>query len=680
MFRNRLLLFVLLSLSFSALYAGVTTYQFTDISWSSRVGATACDGKTDGWVSDKDGYEYLTGRTDANGLLYSQGVSVKTGTSGAGATSVNAFTAVRQVTFNFCQNASKGRGTIYLEIGGTLVDSIVVVKPATSGSGVYLRDSVIRLSEPRTGKIRFYITCTENAINLNSITIRAEEGGTNPFTSATYQLVTSVSQLCDSDQIIIGVQREATNYIMGYFDETVSQNNIHAIRGRYTADRTMVDEDEDAIYTLRRGTTHSGEDAWYIQDELRYEEAYLVASGGQTKNRLALWDKLYDEKTYGDYGYWDISVEQDGTATIRNLGKSKGIYLQYNAVNDPTLFACYATLSQTPVCIYRRVEAVGNVPAIVAPMVNFSEMLLEHGQTLQGERRILVNAHMLTEDIQVSLAQGEVFSLSASTLDREGDYLTIRYHVTTPGKYVDTLRLVSGDVVEEVSVMLRAIEPMSIAEVVTEEDFTTVFLGDVVVTKKYDTYVFIRDDSGSMMIYDAGDGTGHRYASGLKAGDVLRGVTGKYRNYFGVPELTPSKAWNVVGTEAAAPEVVSEIDSSDVCRFVRLENVRLDIDGMLDLDGQQIEVVDAFNTGIITLQTTNVDAIVYISWDELQLWLVDQSIPSGLEQTQTQKPGPLYNVMGQPVDETYRGVVIQRGGNKLLQCGQPEGGARYLSD
>ena len=34
-----------------AVRAGEVTYTFTSVSWASKVDATVCDGKTDGWVS-----------------------------------------------------------------------------------------------------------------------------------------------------------------------------------------------------------------------------------------------------------------------------------------------------------------------------------------------------------------------------------------------------------------------------------------------------------------------------------------------------------------------------------------------------------------------------------------------------------------------------------------------------
>ena len=164
--------------------------------------------------------------------------------------------------------------------------------------------------------------------------------------------MTDVKQLQDLDQIIIGVHNAEINHIMGYFDESISQNNIHAIGGTYSEDRTYVAADDDAIYTLHL-TELDGKAAFYIEDNIRYEGAYLVASGGQTKNKLALWDKLYDSGTYGNYGYWDISVDSTGEAIIMNLGNSLGKYLQYNVGNHPALFACYAEPNKIHICIYR---------------------------------------------------------------------------------------------------------------------------------------------------------------------------------------------------------------------------------------------------------------------------------------------------------------------------------------
>lgn len=344
--KHVLSLFIVSTISLYS-FAGITSYTFTSKAWQSQVGATTCDNKTDGWICDKEAYDYSIGYTDAQGRIYSRGVSVKTSTSGAGATSIIAFEEVNTIDINFCQNASKGKGSIFVQIGDNTPHELVINRPPKS-MGQYNRDTTLLLTNAETGKIRLWATCTENAININTISIHS----CSELNREVYQLVTDINQLQDLDQIIIGVHDADINHVMGYFDESVSQNNIHAINGQYSDDRQYVAADDNAIYTLHR-TELDGEVAFYIEDNIRYECAYLVASGGQTKNKLALWDKLYDNGTYGHYGYWTITVSEDGEATIMNLGNSLGKYLQYNVGNHPALFGCYAEPNKIPICIYR---------------------------------------------------------------------------------------------------------------------------------------------------------------------------------------------------------------------------------------------------------------------------------------------------------------------------------------
>lgn len=618
-----LIVFILFS---STLLADITTYCFVSKEWKSEMNATTCDGKTDGWVCDKAAYEYSEGYKDAQDRIYSRGVSVKTSTSGAGATSIVAFEEVDAIEINFCQNASKGKGSIYVQIGNHAVHELVINRPPKS-MGQYNRDTTIQLTTPETGQIRFWVNCTENSITINTLTIYNGGSTSGTPTEGGFQLVTDVNQLKDNDEIIIGVHKPGVDYIMGYYDEYKSQNNIHAIHGKYSEDRMQVAANDDAIYTLHR-TELDGNIVFYIEDNIRYESAYLVASGGKTKNKLALWDKLYDSGTYGNYGYWDISIAYDGQASIMNLGNSLGKYLQYNASNSPTLFSCYAEQSQTPVAIYRRVEPLGDTMAIIAPMTNFGSVLL-HGQPVTSQRTITINGHRLNEDISAYLKHGSSFQLSTNSISKNGGKLTILYQVEEAGTYIDTLVLTSGEIRCEALVLLHAIAPMTISQAVQLDEYETVYLDSVVVTKKFDSYIFIRDTTGSMLIYDTGDGTGHRYGAGLSNGHVLRKVVGRYSNYYGVPELLPTEAWQVENktVECLPEELTISIDSADVCRYVRINHIVINENNLATSSIiNEIEVKDAFNTGLIYDVNTTMDAIVMFSWDNLQLWCVRQEV------------------------------------------------------
>lgn len=600
-------------------YAGITTYQFTSLQWASQVGATKCDGKTDGWVCDQAASEYMTGRTDAQGRLYSQGVSVKTGTSGAGATSVLSFTEVRRIDFNFCQNSSKGRGVIYVQVGDNPYDSVVINKPATSGSGIYLRDSIVRFETPQTGKIRFWITCTENAINLNTIAIRAKEGGTNPFTQPSFQLVTNADQLRDSDLVIFGVADGVTNMIMGYYDTEVSKNNIHAVKAKYANNRTEVEPNMEMAYLFHQMPIPGGTSSEWVIEDIGYGGLYLVADGGRTKNKLTLWDKV-DSPSYGAFGYWDIDIAANGEAVITNQGTSERKWLQYNAADQ--LFGCYGDAnSQTKVALYRYTEAKGtDDPAIAAPFVNFGDVRLTDSG-VSDSRVIPVNGNKLTEAIAVRLAKGDIFALDKNELDQDGDQLTISFTATEEGFYTDTVILSSTGVTHKVPVMVNVIAVKTVAEAVQAKDFETIFLNDVVVTKKYDKYIFVRDATGSMLIYDTEDpNTGKPYGQGLENGHVLTNVQGRFKNYFGLPEITPTAAWTVGSTKVEClPEIVEKVDSSDVCRYITIT------------PSNEYTIVDQFNTGIDVDQDQPMDAIVMWAHDALELWVVKQEPTTALQ-------------------------------------------------
>lgn len=652
---KKTLLYILL-LCTTNVFAGITTYTFTDKQWASKQGIVACDGKTDGWISDKDGTEYSS--------LYQIGVKVTAKGTGAGATSVQSFTNVRRLTINYA-TTTKGQGHIRVQIGeNNPIDSVFTI------SNPHNRDLTIVLPEEQTGKIMFTVNCTKNSIFLNSISIRSAEGASPEFTQSAFRLVTDVHTLRDSDQVIFGIADGTTPMLMGYYNETVSKNNIHAISGTYSADRNTVNANDNAIYTLRKVADSNGDTAYIFQDEIRYEEAYLVANGGKTKNKLALWTN-YTSKEYGDYGIWTMSIAQDGAATIMSQGTSTGKYIQYNSADK--LFGCYAEPGKfIPVCIYREVPAIGtDKPCISASLVNFGEVCLSDA-SVSGSKIITINAIRLTEDIQATLRHADIFSLSTSVLDRDGDQLTIFYHTTGAGLYMDTLDLVSGDTRSSVTVLLNVVPQQTIAEAVQNEDFATVYLNPVVVTKKYDRYIFVRDDSGSMLIYDGMDTDGKPFGQGLSKGDVLTRVHGRYQNYYGVPELSPMEAWHVESSKAdCLPDSnILALDSVDVCRYVVLDSVVVSGE-QCTYRGQTYALADKFNIGtLVENKPTRIEAIVSYDWNVLTLWIISQTTypePTAIDDTpQDNQPFPVYTILGQPAPDGCKGIVVQKGIKTLL--------------
>lgn len=655
---------ILLSIFPYLAFAAATTYTFNSNQWGSTVGTVKTDGKTDGWICNLKAYSYAAGYTDAKGLVYGRGVSVKKGNTGAGATSVITFEEVRGITINYCQNASAGKGSINVKVGDNDSLKVDVTSPVKGDDGRYMKDATFDFTNKPTGKVTFRIECTENAINISSITIRAKNGSpcNELLTEATYQLVTDASQLKDSDQIIIGVMDMVNkpNKIMGYYDESISRNNIHAITGKYNDERTVVNANDYAIYTLRK---HEG--YYTIVDELRYDLAYLVASGGTPNNYLTLWDSP-ESRTYGDYGHWSIDIAANGEATIKSMGVSLSNMIQYNASHD--LFSCYQSASQTPVCIYQKQKSADiNEPVIRASLLNFGEVIL-YAKSASGSKTIDVKAQLLSEDISVKLKHADVFSLEQQSIDLDGGQLTVNYHVQYPGTYVDTLYFASGTTTYESAVMIYVYPALEINQVVELEDYEKAYLREVVITKKYDKYVFVRDGSGSMLLYD-----NQIYAKDRKSGEILSNVTGRYFNYFGVPELQLSAPFKVSGNKECPPETVTALDSADVCKYVKMDSVFFNEDGQIMLGGKNIPISDLFNYGgqYSTDIAYNVTGIVYIDHDALSICptnIEQTRIISSVEEVNAEiTSGQAYTILGQPVTEGYKGVIIVKGRKLLIK-------------
>ena len=323
----------------NSLFAINSMYEFVSTKWETKVGTIKTDGKTDGWTSDKDASDYNAGRYDAENRLYSAGVGVKTGTTGAGATSVLSFQNVRKIIVNFCQNASKGKGEIILSVGERH-DTINVYKPVATGSGVYNRDSIIIYETPETGNITFSVNCTENGIYINTITVYADNGSPNnpDVTTKIFKLITSHEQLRDGDEVMFGVRDTEKKWVMGEYYEEQAKNNIWAESGTYNTDHTIVNGKDGCIYTVEM---HDGYPAFV--DSYGW---YLVASGGNptksNNNYLTVWTN-YTSENFGDYGLWEIITDND-TLKVKSRGKSRSNVIHYNpnyngAHNN--IFACY---------------------------------------------------------------------------------------------------------------------------------------------------------------------------------------------------------------------------------------------------------------------------------------------------------------------------------------------------
>ena len=131
-----------------------TTYVFTSKEWKATVGETEAN-----WTCGKAGNELTNG----------QGIQVTTSVSGANGTSPISFTNVTQIIVKYCTNASKGAGTIKVQVGSGTEQSFSVTKP--SSGGTTLKDATFNFNSPESGSVKVTGECTTNSVYIYSVAI-----------------------------------------------------------------------------------------------------------------------------------------------------------------------------------------------------------------------------------------------------------------------------------------------------------------------------------------------------------------------------------------------------------------------------------------------------------------------------------------------------------------------------
>ena len=103
-------------------------------------------------------------------------------------------------------------------------------------------------------------------------------------------------------------------------------------------------------------------------------------------------------------------------------------------------------------------------------------------------------------------------------------------------------------------------------------------------------------------------------------------MVGRFRNYYGVPELSPTQAWEIEKDKVECPPVIiNQLDSSNVCAYIRIADAAISEESLLSsatISG--VSIADKFDMGMQYGSFRYVDAIVMIVWNEVQLWCVAQ--------------------------------------------------------
>ena len=150
-----MLLFLLGSLN---VWGEEITYTFNSKSWDATSGGSAAN-----WTSGKDGAGFSN-----------NGIQVTTNASGANGTSPISFTNVTKVVCTYNTNASKGKGTIDVQVGTNDAKSVNWAYSGSASGTSANFTAVVNYSTPETGNVKITLNTTTNSIYLVSVTITTQ--------------------------------------------------------------------------------------------------------------------------------------------------------------------------------------------------------------------------------------------------------------------------------------------------------------------------------------------------------------------------------------------------------------------------------------------------------------------------------------------------------------------------
>ncbi len=193
-------------------------------------------------------------------------------------------------------------------------------------------------------------------------------------------------------------------------------------------------------------------------------------------------------------------------------------------------------------------------------------------------------------------------------------------------------------------------------------------------------YVYVKDETGAVCFYEAG--------LGLTTGDVLNGsVAGELSIFNNMPQFKANSMTNKdkltqsTGTpeEPIAATVAELLSDKYLCNLVQISGVKLDsVDGNLYAyqGDAQIQIYDSFKklagVQIVKGNENNIVTgilVVYKDTYEIYPITVDGIVTTAITDLKADSANtysPVYNLAGQRVQPSYKGVVIQNG-KKFIQ-------------
>ena len=279
-------------------------------------------------------------------------------------------------------------------------------------------------------------------------------------TTVTYNAVKDPTLLTDGAKVFFGTSKEGEDYIMGFYSEAISKNNIKGVAATYGENRHTVTAEQAYAYTVKR----DGDYIIFIDQDGNYLRPISDS-------------KLRSSDILDNQSKWTISTinQDDATVEVKNAGfTSRYIYNNCQGTNE--IFNIYQ--GYDPSYLAKTILYANTAPEwedrVLDSWMAVDTTLLDWGQmepdtTYASDenwkdwgdaRRFTLSFNDLTDDITLTLTGSEAFYCGTELIKKDAKNpveITVYWETDEVGIYTGQLTLSTAtEGVEDIVIDLRA--------------------------------------------------------------------------------------------------------------------------------------------------------------------------------------------------------------------------------
>ena len=280
-------------------------------------------------------------------------------------------------------------------------------------------------------------------------------------TTVTYNALKDPALLTDGAKVFFGTSKEGEDYIMGFFSEEISKNNIKGVAATYGDKRHTVTAELAYAYTVQR----EGDYIIFIDQDGNYLRPISDS-------------KLRSSTTLDNQAKWTITTinQDDATVEVKNAGFTSPRYIYNNCQGTNEIFNIYSgyDASYLAKTILYASTAPEWTDRVRDPWMTVNTTTLDWGQmepdtTYASDptwkdwgdvRRFTLTFNDLTDDITVTLTGDDAFYCSTEVIRataKQPVELSVYWETDEVGVYEGKLTLsTKTEGVEDIVIDLKA--------------------------------------------------------------------------------------------------------------------------------------------------------------------------------------------------------------------------------